>query len=93
VRCDRREPRAARDDEIAGLHETSPLREANIIIQLQIEDERWGKCRRGRAGLCQSSNPPNDHGTWVLERTGAKKSRQSVLKAAASPGRLGRYRG
>jgi hypothetical protein len=42
----------------------------------------------GEPACANHSNPPNDHGTWVMERTGAKKSRQSVLKAEASLGRL-----
>ena len=59
VRLDRRKPRAARNDETSGLHETSPLREVDTISQLQIEDQPVGNLPRG---LCQSFNPRNDRG-------------------------------
>ena len=32
----------------------------------------------GEPACANHSNPPNDHGTLVMEQTGAKKSRQSV---------------
>jgi hypothetical protein len=38
--------------------------------------------------LRETSPFARNRATWVMERTGAKKPRQSVLKAAASLGRL-----
>jgi hypothetical protein len=84
---------ARRNDEIAGLDETSPLREADIIIQLQIEDEPVGKVpARESRPVPIIQNPPNDRGTWVMERGIVGSSGGACLRSngVACGGQYGR---